>query len=323
MSSQTILVTGIGGNVGQGILRNIRQTYPWITLVGTNSEALSAGNHLCQKAYQVPFSTTPEYLPTITEICQRERVDLIVPSTDYEAYYLSASLPDLPRVACSPQESTGLFLNKRLTAEAFVERDIPFARTTVPSKYIGQYGDIVIKPAAGRGSRDIHINPTDIASFPDDYVVQELLTGPEITVAFYVTRSGEMIGFIALRRQLTNGWTDRCEVTFEYDETIRDLIARITDNFVVRGSCNIQGIATTTGALIPFEINCRISGTNSIRAQFGFEDVRYTVEEYCFNRKPPPPQVKAGAAVRILMDVIYPDIDLGQIEAEDTEHFIF
>ena len=323
MSKHTILVTGIGGNVGQGILRNIRQGYPKITLLGTNSEAVSAGNHLCHKAYEVPFATAPEYLPRIKEICQREHVDLVIPSTDYEAYYLSTAQPDLPTVACSPQESTGLFLNKRLTAEAFCERSIPFARTTVPSKYTGQFGSLVVKPAAGRGSRDIHIDPHDPGSFSDDYVVQELLQGPEVTVAFYVTQRGDMIGFIALRRRLTHGWTDRCEVTFEYNDSIRALIERITAHFVVRGSCNIQGIVTATGELVPFEINCRISGANSIRAQFGFEDVRYTVEEYLFDREPTRPCVKAGAAVRILMDVIYPDIELSQIESEDTEHFIF
>ena len=98
---------------------------------------------------------------------------------------------------------------------------------------------------------------------------------------------------------------------------------KIIKNFKIKGSCNIQSIVDKKGKITPFEGNCRISGTNSIRSQFGFEDVKYTIEEYLFNKKPKKPIIKKGAAVRILMDVIYPGIGLNKIKNKSTKHYMF
>ncbi len=49
-----ILVTGIGGNVGQGILRNIRALKLKSILIGTNISSFSPGNHLADKVFVTP-----------------------------------------------------------------------------------------------------------------------------------------------------------------------------------------------------------------------------------------------------------------------------
>ena len=77
-------------------------------------------------------------------------------------------------------------------------------------------------------------------------------------------------------------------------------------NAEFRGSANLQSIVTDDGIVVPFEINCRISGTNSIRANFGFEDVKYTLMEYLYGTTPPKPIITKGIATRIMLDVIYP-----------------
>ena len=53
---KTVLVTGIGGNVGQGILRNTIVYQKKIRIVGVNTELVTAGTHLCDIVYQVPFA---------------------------------------------------------------------------------------------------------------------------------------------------------------------------------------------------------------------------------------------------------------------------
>jgi carbamoyl-phosphate synthase large subunit len=91
----------------------------------------------------------------------------------------------------------------------------------------------------------------------------------------------------------------------------------------VRGSINIQSIATSDGQIIPFEVNARISGTNSIRSHFGFDDVLYTLEEYLYGRRPSAVRVRKGSAIRVIMDVIYPGVELSHISDSTDEHFIF
>ena len=63
--SKTVLVTGIGGNVGQGILRNILANDFKVRLVGTDILRVSAGNYLCDRVYKVPYGVDPKYIPAM------------------------------------------------------------------------------------------------------------------------------------------------------------------------------------------------------------------------------------------------------------------
>jgi carbamoyl-phosphate synthase large subunit len=92
-------------------------------------------------------------------------------------------------------------------------------------------------------------------------------------------------------------------------------------HFQFRGSVNIQSMVTKEG-IMPFEINCRISGTNSLRSQFGFSDVAYTVQEYYFNQEPALPKVTAGSALRVILDIIYPGTPLSDIKNKDDKFYI-
>lgn len=320
--NKRVLVTGIGGNVGQGIVRNIISFGHGIRILGADVKGVSGGNHLCDKVYTVPFGDSPKYIPAVKKICERESIDLIIPSTDYETYYLALAKDKLPTLAGSDANIALVFLNKYKTYIEFKKKKIPFAKTILPSKYKKEFSEIFVKPVEGRGSRDIHINPPNPSKFSDEFIIQKLYKGTEITTGFYVTKNKKLLGQITFRRTLEHGTTVVCEVVFNYDKEVEKLIKKIIRNFDIRGSCNIQSVVTKKGRIVPFELNCRISGTNSIRAQFGFEDVKYTLEEYLYNKIPKKPKIKKGAAVRILMDIIYPGIGLDKIKDKSTKHYM-
>jgi carbamoyl-phosphate synthase large subunit len=324
MTTKTILVTGIGGNVGQGILRNLAHlNYPF-RLIGTNTEKVSSGNHLTDVVYEIPYSYEKDFIQSITGICNKEKVDLIIPGTDYETYYLALNRNELPELAACPAETAFIFLDKYLTYKHFAENSIPFAPSVLPVNYKENFPETIAKPRKGRGSRGIFINPPDISIFnSEEYIIQPFYKGKEITTAFYITKEYQLLGHITFERTLSAGTTNTCIVTDEFNDKIENIIRMMMNCMDIKGSCNIQSIVTTEG-IIPFEINGRISGTNSVRSNFGFEDVKYIVEEYLLNIKPQKPQIKKGGAVRILMDVIYPDItSLDQIENKNTNHFLF
>lgn len=317
------MVTGIGGVVGQGILRNLLAMNMDVQIIGTNTQQISAGNHLCDYVYQVPFAYDEGYITTIHELAFRHKVELIIPSTDYEAYYLSLNRATLPsKVATSPPEITAFCLDKYLNFEVFAKLGLPFAPSILPSGYKGEFGKTIVKPREGRGSRNIMVDPSSPTDFGDDYVVQEYLEGPELTTAFYVLQTGKLHGFITLERELEQGNTSRCEVVFNYDKAISEIIGQITAHFPFRGSCNIQSRVTKNG-IVPFEINCRISGTNSIRSQLGFNDVAYTVQELFLSQPPDLPRIRKGSAIRIIHDVIYPDKTLSEISNRHDNFWIF
>lgn len=282
---RNILVTGIGGNVGYGIIKNARNAFPSISIVGTNTEFLSAGNHLCDFVYAVPFSTDASYIPKMKEICEKHNIELIIPSTDYESYILKLHENELPTVPGSQAETCKTFLDKYLSFQRLNEKGLAFAESILPSDYKNQYSEFVVKPREGRGSRNLYFTPPNPADFDDSYIIQPLLKGEEITSAFYVCKDNSLLGSITMRRSLSGGATVRCESTFDYDKEVIAYIQRLISSIDIKGSCNLQSIVTTDG-IVPFEVNCRISGTNSIRSQFGFTDVAYTIEEYLLKQTP-------------------------------------
>ncbi len=318
-----ILVTGTGGNVAHGVLRNILSFKINVALIGIDIKKVSAGNHLCDRTYQVPPSSSADYIPSIIKICKKEKIDLIIPTTDHETYYLALAKEKLPTLASSDAEVAHTFLNKYKTWLAFRKLNIPFAETRLPSEYKSEFKELIVKPIEGVGSKGIQINPKNPKDFSDSYIIQKLYKGKEITTAFYITKEKKLLGIMTFARSLFHGTTTICEVTSKYDNKLRKIIRKIIRNFDIKGSCDMQSIVNEAGEVIPFELNCRLSGTNSIRGQFGFEDVKYTLDEYLFFKKPKKPNIKKGSAVKIWVDVIYPDISLKQIKDKHTKHYIF
>lgn len=305
--AKRVLVTGIGGNVGQGVLRTIRREHPEVGVIGTDIAEATAGHHFCDAFYQVPYCYKPEYETALRAACEREAPDLIIPCTDHEAYHIGL-LSGLPPLLASPPEVTGAFLDKYKTFQLFSERGIPFAASRLPSEYGGEFGEVVVKPREGRGSREVHFGPEDPTAFEDRFVVQERARGPELTVAFYVTGDRRVLGPIAFRRRLANGATERCAVTFERGDALAALAGQVAALGIV-GPCNIQLIAEE-GRLVPFEINCRYSGTVSIRGRFGFRDVVYGLREHLFGERVEAEPITRGSAIRLLVDVIFPEAEL-------------
>ncbi len=311
MEQKTVLITGIGGNVGQGIIRNIKASdYP-IRIVGTNISEFSAGNHLADAFYRVPFGFDPNFIKTIKDIVEKERVDLIIPATDFETYYLSLNANNIPcKIAASGADATEKYLDKYLSWQLHQKHSIPFASSILPSKYNADFDLAIAKPRKGRGSKGLVRNiknTTEIKMMDDEeYMIQRMHEGREITTAVYVTYNDRRIhGLISLERSLENGATTYCRVVRDFDDKLIKIAEKMISVTNLAGSFNIQSIVEESGNVFPFEVNCRISGTNSIRSSFGFKDVLYTLQELLYNEIPSPVEIIEGFAYRYLSDVIY------------------
>lgn len=322
---KTVLVTGMGGNVGQGIARNVAACGRGLRIVGTNNQGFSGGNHLCDAFYVVPNGDRPEYIESLNRIIAAEQVDLLLPSTDIEADALARHREALAcAAAVSGPQATGLYLDKWLSFQHHRRHGIPWAETVLPSGYRGQFPRALAKPRCGRGSRGLLPDPDASVLSDQEYLVQELHQGVEITAAAYVTRSRQLLGHITLVRTLDHGATQNCRVTFEYADRVPPILEQVVATTDVLGSFNLQAMVTPEGAVVPFEVNCRLSGTNSVRAQFGFQDVLYTLQEHLFGEAPEPPSVRPGCATRLLLDVIYPDqTDFPEGSARSVPHYVF
>lgn len=318
-----LLVTGIGGNVGQGICRNIRQYVPDCKIVGTDIKELTGGNHLCDLVYKVPYAYDNSYESYIKSIISKEKIDGIFPSTDFECYYLS-NLTLQPELFCSNNSTTEIFVDKYYTFKEFNKFGISFCDSVLPSKGPKKtWEEFIAKPRKGRGSRGLLINPNSVSELDDnEYMLQELKRGMEITTAVYVNKENKVHSVMTFERSLENGATIKCNTTDKYDFELKKIINQIIANFKIKGAFNIQSIVEN-GNIYPFEINCRISGTNSIRSQLGFHDVLYYLEEYIYKQPLTKYQPEQGTATRLLMDVIYKEKSDEQMLNRSTPHIIY
>jgi carbamoyl-phosphate synthase large subunit len=247
---------------------------------------------------------------------------LIIPTTDYEVYFLSLHQDKInAKVAASEASIAKKYLDKYLTYLHHNSLGIPFAKTWLPSEFNNEVSDIIVKPREGRGSRGIHLNPPAIKDFSDEYLIQPLHKGIEITTAFYVKKDGSLHGHFTMERELSNGATSKSKTVKTYDKKLEEIILKMIEVDGLRGSLNLQSMVDETNEIIPFEVNCRISGTNSIRHNLGFQDVKYTIQEYLYNQEPDAIQTIDGIAVRLLYDVIYPNaVDENQLN-NNTSNF--
>lgn len=321
----SVLVTGIGGNVGQGVLRILRAIDLDLTLIGTNTRELSAGNHLCDIVHCVPPAVDPSYPAALRRLCAEHGVALVIPCTDDESVQAGRAMAGAVPVAGSDPETSEVFFDKLETARALAAAKVPFAPACLPSEYAGQFDNLIVKPRTGRGSRDIARNPPDPRAFDDSYLVQRLIAGSEITSGFYVRPDGALHGVISFDRELdATGTTVRCHVTHAHDGAVLDILQSLLRAFPIRGCCNVQSIVASDGSVWPFEVNCRVSGTASIRHALGFRDVEWMVRELLLGEPPPSvAPIRKGTALRMLVDVVYPDRRPEDVQGCDTPHQVF
>ena len=308
MDKKRILVTGVGGNVAQGVLRIVKSSFPEIYLVGCDINKFNAGSHLCNESFQVPYSSDNNYIFEINRIIKDLKISLLIPTTDLECLILSKNKIECP-VLVSEHKLCKMFIDKFLTFEVMKSKNISFANSILPSKYNSEFKDIILKPRKGSGSKGVLINPPNICDYKDEeYLIQEFLIGKEITTSVYIDNYSNIIGLISLERELKAGTTVAAKIYNKNLEKIYSLAKKINSLGTIKGSFNIQSIVCEDNNVVPFEINLRISGTASIRHCFGFKDVEFSIKEYLFGlslNKVEPIQNTNLRAKRILMDVIY------------------
>jgi carbamoyl-phosphate synthase large subunit len=136
----------------------------------------------------------------------------------------------------------------------------------------------------------------EMPEITDKLMVQECIEGEEYTCAVFVDRYGDVVSSIQLRRELVNGTTYKAEVCFE--RSIHNLIVRIGKAVKPRGVLNIQLRYTKGSGPVPFELNCRCSGTTAIRAHFGYNEPEMLIRHYVLGETIKTPEIKYGKAYR-------------------------
>ena len=237
-------------------------------VIATDVNAYSPAVHVADRAYGVPMATEPGYIDTLLEICQAERVGLVVPTIDDELTVFGEARERFRQVgafaACSSAATAAACNDKYETCTRLTALGVPAATTWLPHELPATSEfPLFIKPRVGRGAVDAHVlrDGRDLAYYLGSIhepIIQEYLSGPEFTIDVLCDSRGRPISIVPRERVVVrSGVIDRGRTV--KSRPLMNLAEQVCEAFLFTGALNIQ-CRMRGGEAAVFEINPRFSG---------------------------------------------------------------
>ncbi len=277
-----IAVTGVGGGIGQSILKSlVNLDYNLIALDG---EYLATGLYAAKTSYIIPYANEESYIPKLLEICKKERVSLLFPGLDAELMPLSLNrqlFMDIgTTVIISSPEVITISNDKLETYKKLIKADINIPATLAAEKFHpndDNYPFILKQKVGGARSKNVYLIKESfewqaaldkIGDELVDFVAQEYIDGDEYTCGS-ISLDGSCKGIITMRRILRDGDTHKCFTV--KNNVVEEEVRRTIELIKPFGACNVQ-LRLKNGKAFVFEINARCSGTTAARTLSGFNE---------------------------------------------------
>lgn len=304
-----VAVTGVGGGVGQAVLRALRLTSPDLWILGLDMNPRSAGLYLADAGARLAPCTDPDYVSELLSVLRRERIDVLIPGSDPELPVLARATKTFAeegiRVLVGAPEPVDICRDKQRCADAFRQLGFPFVRTVAAVDALRLADEIgyplVVKPTGGSASRGVSVAfcPDELMSVLDrpGYVVQEaafphtwtqpeggisadsvyrgglLRQEEEISIQVVYDHEGSHLGTFCSINRLQGGvpvFIDPQRLP-EAEALAEEMTGTLRDRGLI-GPCNVQCRLTANGLKV-FEINPRFTGITGLRAVMGFNEV--------------------------------------------------
>lgn len=317
MRDLSILVTGVGGDIGDNIVRCLAASSCPLKIYGCDVDRYAFGRSRVVEFFQSPHAKCEkEYFEFLKNIVDAKNVDYIYPSSETEIEYFQHHRDLCKQLNVEVMINNNLildtFLDKYRTSGFLKEQRLPYAKSFL----IDEYDDnlkypVIIKKRRGSGSKLVLVvNNEDEFNFYkrkyayEDLIVQEYLGNPNEEYTQGVFSDGKQSYCIAFRRHLFSdvGVTKSAELVV--DDKLEQLGRAVAKATKLEGTLNIQ-LRKIEDRYVPFEINPRVSGTAYVRHCFGFSDVQWWLDtkekrEIQYVRK-----YRQGVAVRAISEVFY------------------
>lgn len=235
-------------------------------------DALAPALDLADEAVRISHTDDGGYLSDVTALVERHQICLIVPTIDAELAILARAAETLLergcRVAVSSTAFVEITLDKHQTGVVFGGAGIHVPWSWLPpvGAPIELPDKVFAKPRRGSASQDQYQVAREdldgILPLVADPIVQEVLTGPEITVDALLDFEGRPIHYVPRFRIRTLGGESVQGMTLHHDAAVETWIVRvlrISSRLGAMGPLTIQAFQTPTG-LVLSEINPRFGG---------------------------------------------------------------
>lgn len=281
-----LLFTSAGRRVE--LLRAFRNAYRALGLEGrivvTDIDPLAPAAQVADRLCLVPRIGSPEYIPTLAEICRRERIAAMFPLHDLDIPALAHQRTSLQetgaRVAVVPAEAAALVTDKWNTIGFFRRLGLPTPASWLADDPALEHAGypLYLKPRCGSagigacrvtGQRELDFYRETVS----DALVQEYLPGPEITCDVICDLDGEPLAVVQRQRIETRAGEVAKAMTV-YDTKIADACTRIARALPAVGPVTVQCILKD-GTPYFTEINARFGGGVPLGIAAGVDSPRW------------------------------------------------
>lgn len=304
-----VLVTAVGGSLGQAVVKALWQSELQITCHGCDMEDSGIGNLFVENFYVVPHPDKAAYYQTICEICDTLRIDAVVPCSEPEIYALANR--DLC-VVCQDFAWMTMYGDKLTCYTSLVEKGIelvPFADgrdTKAMTELLAEIDyPVVVKSRRGWGSKTLRIaedreelsRAIARTKLP---IVQAYIEGDEYSVGAFACK--EFVAALAFIRDLGGFGLSWYAETVD-DKDVLEYALRIARVSGLCGSANIQVRKSKAGVRL-LEVNPRFSSLAAARAVAGFNDVEWSLLQAMGRKITRPSTFKHIRFQRVFQEVI-------------------
>jgi carbamoyl-phosphate synthase large subunit len=287
-----ILVTGVGGDLGQAIIKSVCLMDMPVEIFGCDMDSESIGRAFVDDFFVISSPYDREYLNLLNDYCEKKGIHTVVPGSEAEIYVLSRlgtplRLPCGTVAVCQEFAWLETFGNKLECFRALDKKVelAPYADGTndeqVEEFISKEIFPCVVKPRVSSGSKDLKIaqNENQLLAFIREVsnpVVQEYIddTYGEFSIGVFSTDNFSTA--IAFKRKLGPFGATWYAENYDQDQEVLDYAYKIAEVSRLRGSCNIQVRKSNKGVRL-LEINPRFSSLVAARAACGFKDLEWSI----------------------------------------------
>ena len=254
-----------------------------LTIYGADISASAPALCFCHETVIVPRISNPDYIPALLDVCQKEKIDALIPTIDTDLMILAQNKARFEeigtRVLISDPDKIAVCRDKRFTADYFhsVGLESPLPVDDI-SKYNGGF-PAFIKPKDGSSSifaykaNDAQELSAYAAQVPD-YIIQPFISGTEYTVDIFCNFDGIPV-FITPRIRLAVRAGEVLKTQIVQDEKIICEMQQLLQDYKPCGAITVQLIRqqdTQTDYYI--EINPRFGGGAPLSIKAGADSAQ-------------------------------------------------
>ena len=287
-----ILVTSVGGDVGQALIKSLRLITTPVKVFGCDADSSSIGGAFVDELFTVPLASDADYLSVMAGICEDNGIDALVPGCEPEIFTLSRAASSggfSCRAALICQEYSWLkTYGDKLTCFRQLDGKVdlaPYADGSdevAVSEFIKNVGfPCIVKSRRSWGAKSLRTvadedELTRVLGQTQVPLVQGYIDDEHGEFTVGVFACDDFTTAIGFKRSLGPIGASWYAENIDQDEDVLNYAYKIAEASGLRGSCNIQVRKSSWGVRL-LEINPRFSSLVAARAACGFRDLEWSI----------------------------------------------